>query len=269
MVNLGAHHGLLGRRLRRLPGIELVIDMEHAARLLAQCEGPRVQADEEALPFAGESFDLVVSGLALQFVNDLPGTLLQVRRALKPDGLLLAAMLGAPRSMNSGPPCSPRKKKSKAAPVPCSTVCRCAGPGRPAPARRFRFARRRLRNGHGDYADPLALMRELRAMGAANALLARKKVAIAPRHPDPGAGNLRGSVRSRQWADTRNLRDHHADGLGAAQSQQKPLPPGSAKTRLADALGAVEQPAGEPAPGVNRNGASDRYGPNAVNPENL
>src|SRR5664280_1582787 len=52
----------------------------------------RVAADEEALPFADGSLDLVVSALALQFVNDLPGTLIQIRRALKPDGLLLAAL---------------------------------------------------------------------------------------------------------------------------------------------------------------------------------
>src|SRR5204863_3824278 len=54
----------------------------------------RVAVDEEALPFRDESLDLVLSALSLQFVNDLPGTLVQVRRALRPDGLFLAAMLG-------------------------------------------------------------------------------------------------------------------------------------------------------------------------------
>ena len=53
-----------------------------------------VAADEEALPFRDASLDLVVSALALQFVNDLPGTLMQIRRALKPDGLFLAALIG-------------------------------------------------------------------------------------------------------------------------------------------------------------------------------
>src|SRR5205807_1864983 len=53
-----------------------------------------VAADEEALPFRDGALDLVVSALALQFVNDLPGTLVQIRRALKPDGLLLAALVG-------------------------------------------------------------------------------------------------------------------------------------------------------------------------------
>ena len=93
-LNLGAYHGLLGRCLRRMPGVEMVIDAEAAPRLLAQCQGPRVRADEEALPFRDQSLDLVVSGLALHLVNDLPGTLVQIRRALKPDGLLLAALLG-------------------------------------------------------------------------------------------------------------------------------------------------------------------------------
>src|SRR5262249_33432768 len=54
----------------------------------------RVVADEEALPFTDNAVDLVVSGLCLQAVNDLPGVLLQIRRALKPDGLFLAALFG-------------------------------------------------------------------------------------------------------------------------------------------------------------------------------
>src|SRR4029078_1521443 len=57
----------------------------------------RVGADEETLPFADGSLDLVTSALTLQFVNDLPGTLIQIRRALKPDGLLLAALIGGER----------------------------------------------------------------------------------------------------------------------------------------------------------------------------
>src|SRR4029077_3546713 len=93
-MNLGAHHGLLGAQLQSLPGVELVVQMEAAGGLLRQCSGLRVPADEEALPFRSHSLDLVVSALALQLVNDLPGTLLQIRHALRPDGLLLAAVLG-------------------------------------------------------------------------------------------------------------------------------------------------------------------------------
>src|ERR1700709_1352071 len=57
---------------------------------------PRPDLDEsETLPFEPESIDLALSALALQFINDLPGVLAQIRRALKPDGLLLAAMVGS------------------------------------------------------------------------------------------------------------------------------------------------------------------------------
>src|SRR3546814_1036149 len=65
-----------------------------AARGGAALAAPAVVADEEALPFAAGSLDLVLSVLSLHWVNDLPGTLLQIGRALKPDGLLLAAMIG-------------------------------------------------------------------------------------------------------------------------------------------------------------------------------
>ena len=93
-LDLGAQHGLLGAALSALPSVEVVIQMEGVGGLLRQCSGLRVQADEEALPFRNQSLDLVASALALQLVNDLPGTLLQIRQALKPDGLLLAAILG-------------------------------------------------------------------------------------------------------------------------------------------------------------------------------
>ena len=140
-LNLGAYHGLLGRRLRQVPGVEMVIDAEAAPRLLAQCEGPRVRADEEALPFRDQSLDLVVSGLSLQLVNDLPGTLVQIRRALKPDGLLLAALLGGNTLVELRTAFSPPRRKWKAAPAralpplpKCRTWARCcSGPGSRCP----------------------------------------------------------------------------------------------------------------------------------------
>src|SRR5262249_12460173 len=80
-------HALAGRKA-------IVTLIRAAPHLDPNDAGLQVAADEEALPFADASLDLVVSALALQFVNDLPGTLVQVRRALKPDGLFLAALLG-------------------------------------------------------------------------------------------------------------------------------------------------------------------------------
>ena len=93
-ANIGAHHGLVSRGIRGLAGVERIIDVDTTALLLRGASDLRVVADEEALPFADASLDLVVSGLSLQLVNDLPGALVQIRRALKPDGLFLAALVG-------------------------------------------------------------------------------------------------------------------------------------------------------------------------------
>jgi SAM-dependent methyltransferase len=178
-LNLGAHHGLLGRRLRELPGIETIIDLEPAPRLLAQCGGLRVRADEEVLPFRDRSLDLVVSGLALQHVNDLPGVLAQIRRALKPDGLLLAALLGGSTltELRGAFLAAEEEIEGGASPrvAPFADVQDLG-----ALLQRAQLA---LPVVDADtvsvtYAEPLALMRELRAMGATNVLRARRRTPL-------------------------------------------------------------------------------------------
>jgi SAM-dependent methyltransferase len=245
VLNLGAHHGLLSRRLRQLPGIETVIDLERVPRLIAQCDGPRVRADEEVLPFGDASLDLVVSGLALQHVNDLPGTLAQIRRALKPDGLLLAALLGGStlNELRGALLAAEEEIEGGASPrvAPFADVQDLG-----ALLQRARLA---LPVVDSDtvtvtYADPLALMRELRGMGATNVLRARRR---AP---------LRRATLLRALAIYRE-RFGLADGRVPAtfeiltltawaphESQQRPLQPGSARARLADALNVAELPAG-------------------------
>jgi SAM-dependent methyltransferase len=205
-----------------------------------------VAADEEALPFADGSLDLVVSALALHFVNDLPGTLIQVRRALRPDGLFVAAMLGgdtltelrqafaaAEAEIEGG--ISPRV-------LPFADVRELG-----ALLQRAGFAlpvtdvdRVTVR-----YASPLALMHDLRRMGATNPLIERRRAPLrratlarlleiyAARFADPD-GRIRATFEI-----------VHLSGWAPHESQQKPLAPGSARTRLADALGTKEQPTGE------------------------
>jgi NADH dehydrogenase [ubiquinone] 1 alpha subcomplex assembly factor 5 len=247
-LNLGAYHGLLSRRLRRLPGVGLVIDMEPARRLLTQCDSPKVQADEEALPFADQSLNLVVSGLSLQLVNDLPGVLIQIRRALAPDGLLLAALLGGAtlNELRNALLLAEAEIEGGASPrvAPFADV-RDLG----ALLQRAEFA---LPVADAEtvtvtYAHPLALMRELRAMGASNVLLARRKTP------------LRRATLARAaeiYADRFGLSNGRVPatfeiitltGWAPHSSQQQPLAPGSAKQRLADALGTAEHPTGEPA----------------------
>jgi SAM-dependent methyltransferase len=207
---------------------------------------PRIAAEEEALPFATGALDLVVSGLALQAVNDLPGVLVQIRRALKPDGLFLAALLGgdtltelrqsfaaAESECESG--ASPR-----VAPFPdvrdMGMLLQRAGFALPV-ADVDRLAVR--------YATPLALLYDLRRMGATNPLIERRRTPLrratllramdtyAARFADPD-GKVRASFDI-IWLS----------GWAPHESQQQPLRPGSAQTRLADALGTVEIGTGE------------------------
>jgi SAM-dependent methyltransferase len=209
-----------------------------------------VALDEEALPFRDASLDLVVSGLALQWVNDLPGTLVQIRRALKPNGLFLAALAGgdtltelrtafaeAEAEIEDG--ISPRV-------APFADLRDLGGL-----LQRAGFAlpvtdvdRLTVR-----YADPLALMHDLRRMGATNALaqrrrrplrratLARMLEIYGDRFADPD-GRIRATFEI-VWLS----------GWAPHESQQQPLKPGSAQRRLADALGAKEISSGEKAGG--------------------
>ena len=81
-LDLGCHGGEIAAALRGRGGIETLVQCDLSAamaRRAAANGSPTLAADEEVLPFAPESFDLVISGLSLHWVNDLPGCLLQVR----------------------------------------------------------------------------------------------------------------------------------------------------------------------------------------------
>jgi SAM-dependent methyltransferase len=193
--------------------------------------------ESEPLALAPESIDLAVSGLAFQFVNDLPGVLAQIRRALKPDGLLLAAMVGgdtltelrqsfaaAEAELEGG--ISPR--------VAPFTDLRDVG----ALLQRAGFAlpvtdvdRIVVR-----YDSAFALMLDLRRMGATNVLVERRRV------PTRRATLLRmAQIYSERFADPDGRIRATFDmiwlsGWAPHVSQQQPLQPGSAKASLAEAL---------------------------------
>ncbi len=215
-------------------------------RLSPVPESGSILGDEERLPFSGERFDLAVSLLSLHSVNDLPGSLIQIRRALKPDGLFVGALLGgstltelrqaltqAESEVEGG--VSPRvapfadlrdiggllQRAGFALPVTDSDVVRVR------------------------YANAFALMRDLRQMGLTNALNDRRRTPLrratliraaeiyAERFGEPD-GRIPATFEI-VWLS----------GWTPHESQQKPLRPGSAKVRLADALGVKE---GAPTP---------------------
>ena len=204
--------------------------------------------DEECLPFADASFDLIVSGLALQAVNDLPGALTQIRRALQPDGLFLAALIGG-RTL----------QELRAAFAQAESDLTGGASPRVAPFADIRDLGGLLqRAGFAlpvtdvdtvtvRYADMFALMRDLRAMGATNPLTERA------RKPHARAVLMRAAqVYAENFTDADGRVRATFDiiwlsGWAPHASQQQPLKPGSARARLADALGAAELAAGEKA----------------------
>jgi NADH dehydrogenase [ubiquinone] 1 alpha subcomplex assembly factor 5 len=93
-LDLGAHNGILDEILGGRGGIENLVQLEISENLLCGAKNLRAVADEELLPFAENSFDLVISVGSLHWVNDLAGTLIQIQRSLKPDGLFLAIFFG-------------------------------------------------------------------------------------------------------------------------------------------------------------------------------
>jgi SAM-dependent methyltransferase len=248
-VDLGSRNGAFSALLAQSDArakIGMVIETDLSGVMLGHRHGHRLQIDEEALPFAPASLDLVVSSLALHWVNDLPGTLIQVRRALKPDGLFLGAIFGG-QTLTELRQCLIQAESDLT-----------GGAGlRVAPfADAFDVAGLLQRAGFAlpvadldrvtvRYDHPLKLIADLRRMGETNALadgrgrplsrpvLARAMALYQERFSDPD-----GRVRATFDIMTMTGWTPHA-------SQQKPLKPGSAKMRLADALGTQEISAGE------------------------
>lgn len=209
---------------------------------------------DEALPFAEASLDLVVSALALQYVNDLPGTLVQIRRALKPDGLLLAALAGGDTLMELREAFAAAESEIDGGISP-----------RVAPFADLRELGALLqRTGFAlpvidsdrvvvRYDSAFTLMRDLRRMGATNALTERRRVPLRRATLARMA-----EIYSQRFADAdgrvrATFEIIWLSGWAPHASQQQPLKPGSAQRRLADALGTAEISAGEKPGGLRKN----------------
>ncbi len=209
-----------------------------------------LEADEEVLPFAAQSFGLITSLLALQNVNDLPGALVQVRRALKPDGLFIGCLFGGATltELRQAMAAAESEVEGGISPrvAPFADVRDMGGLLQRAG---FAMPVADLERITVRYQSPMSLLHDLRAMGLTNALAARRRQPLrrstlmraleiyAERFSDPD-GKVRATF-DMVWLS----------GWAPHESQRPPLKPGSAKSRLADALGSIERKAGEKAGG--------------------
>jgi SAM-dependent methyltransferase len=242
VLDLGCHTGWPNGSV--VPTVSCDLSPAMASR----APGLRLVADEEWLPFADASFDLVVSAGSLHWVNDLPGTLIQINRALVPDGLFLGALLGGETLFELRHCLMAAEEALTGGAAPrVSPFLDVRDGGSLLQRAGFAMPVAEVDRIDVTYDDPFKLLIDLRAMGETSVLLER------PRKP------LRRDVLAHALA---LYRQRHArpDGRVAATfqiitlcgwapgpDQPKPLRPGSATARLADALGTTERPAGDKA----------------------
>ena len=247
VLDLGAHDGLTGRALM---SEQLVADRigQIVASDVSAAFAPDVVADEEALPFADQSFDLVVSALSLHWVNDLPGALIQIRRVLKPDGLFIGTVLGG-RTLTELRQCLLAAEEeirggaaNRVSPfldvIDGAGLLQRTGFAMPVADNDARTVR---------YAHPLRLLSDLRGMG--------ETAAFANRDAPPLTRTilLRAmDIYTQRFADAdgrvrATFEFVTLSGWAPSPDQPKPKRPGSATVRLADALGVREHGTGDKA----------------------
>lgn len=250
-VDLGARNGHFFKALEASDAranIDALIEADLSGRMLGGRNTLRVVADEERLPFGDGTLDLIVSTLSLHWTNDLVGALIQIRRALRPDGLFVGAIFGgatltelrqcllaAESELTDG---ASMRVSPFADAIDAAGLLQRAGFALPVAD----VDRVKVR-----YSHPLKLLQDLRAMGETSVLLDRSRRPLSRKvlframelyverfaEPDGKVPATFEIVSVTGWAPH--------------ESQQKPLRPGSAKMRLADALGVKEQPAGDKA----------------------
>jgi SAM-dependent methyltransferase len=232
-LDLGAHGTVAGSLLTQTGKIDRLV---RGAPIEALAGGGAwaMVCDEEALPFAPGRFDLVVSILGLQLVNDLPGALLQIRQCLKPDGLFLGALLGG----NS------LKALRDAFASAEADITGGASP-RIAPFADVRDLGQLLqRAGFAlpvadtervdvTYASPLVLMQDLKRMGASNMLADRRKM---PLRRSVLAAAMAAYPRDADGRITASFEIVTLTGWAPHASQKQPLQPGSGAVNLRTAL---------------------------------
>jgi SAM-dependent methyltransferase len=247
-LDLGARLGAFSQALSAAQNdqVGLLIQADLSGVMIAAAAGRpglRLAADEERLPFADGAFDLVTALLSLHWTNDLVGALVQIRRVLRPDGLFIGALLGgrtlmelrgalieaeAEISGGAGPRVSPFADAFDGA-----ALLQRAGFALPVAD----IDRLTVR-----YDTPFKLLADLRAMGETNALVDRPRRGLSRRVLQRMSEIYFERHASPDGRIPATFEIVSLTGWAPHESQQQPLKPGSARMRLADALGVVETP---------------------------
>jgi SAM-dependent methyltransferase len=222
------------------PGDQLRNALAGRLRQLARIDLPDIET--EPLALRPEQLDLAVSALAFQFVNDLPGVLAQIRRALKPDGFLLAAMIGGDTLTELRQSFAAAEAELEGGVSPrIAPFVDLRDVGSLLQRAKFALPVTDVDRIVVRYASAFALMADLRRMGATNVLVERR------RNPTRRSTLVRmAQIYGERFADSDGRIRATFDviwlsGWAPHESQQKPLKPGSAKASLAEAVKNVKR----------------------------
>ena len=251
-LEIGGHDGLLARSLEtRDDGTDpvgVLFTADICQSMVARAPGPRLVADEELLPFAPHSLSLITSIFGLHAVNDLPGVLIQARRALKADGLFLAAMPGGDTLIELRTTLGEAELELEGGVSPrISPMVDLRDAGSLLQRAGFALPVTDVDRIVVDYGDPLKLLRDLRGMGEANLLTARRRTPLRRATLARAMETYRDRFGGPDGRVPATFEILFLTGWAPHESQQQPLRPGSARARLADALGTAERPAGDKA----------------------
>jgi|TARA_B110000263_G_scaffold168459_1_gene146790 NADH dehydrogenase [ubiquinone] 1 alpha subcomplex assembly factor 5 len=251
-LDIGCHNGFMAKEIKHLPEekISFLIQTDLSTGMAKEAKNKTgvtsIAADEEFLPFRDATFDLIISCGSLHHVNDLPGTLIQIKRALKPDGVFLAALFGGSTllELRQAWLVAESAKKGGVSPrvSPFIDLREAAGLLQRAG---FALPVADIDTLTVTYRNPIKLMSDLRGMGESNVMLDREKI--------PTRGDTLKAVSQEYMTLFANNQGEipatfqiiYLTGWSPENNQPKALAPGSASVRLADVLEVDEYSTGE------------------------
>ena len=244
-LDLGCRTGQMAEILEKQDGfrggIETLVQSdlsENMARRAGAGGGPAVAADEEFLPFAEQSFDLVISCLALHWVNDLPGALIQICRSLKPDGLFLGAFLGGATLGDLRRALIDAESELEGGASPRVSPFADVRDGGDLLVRAgFQLTVANNEMLEVSYASPAALLEDLRGMGESNAVAARKRTPMRKATLARALGLYQERLGDADGRVTAAFEVIFLTGWAPGPGQPKAAAPGSGQVALGAALG--------------------------------
>ncbi len=244
-LDIGGRTGLVSELIGARGDVEYLVCCELSERMVQQAvhTNPAAShawavADEETLPFAAQSFDLVTSNLSLHWVNDLPGALSQIRAALRPDGLLIASMLGGETLRELRSALSEAEIAVEGGLSPrISPFADIRDVGALLQRAGFALPVVDMETITVSYGDPMKLLADLRGMGETNAVIERRLSTMRRETLMRAMQIYQDKYADAEGRMPATFQILYLSGWAPAPGQQQPMKPGTADRSFSEIFG--------------------------------